>query len=68
MNMNPPHTGGFSFTNPFTKFITNSKSETIDKNKIAKNSSSIGNKDKEEVNTLYREEKEVIPIYNKEPI
>ena len=34
---------------------TNSKSETYDKNKIAKNKNSIGNKDKEEVNTLYRE-------------
>ena len=47
---------------------TNSNSETYDKNKIAKNSSIDSNKDKEEVNTLYREEKEVIPIYNKEPI
>lgn len=34
---------------------TNWSLETYDKNKIAKNSNSIGNKDKEEVNTLYRE-------------
>ena len=34
---------------------TNWSLETNDKNKIAKNKNSIGNKDKEEVNTLYRE-------------
>ena len=47
---------------------TNWSLDTHNKNKIAKNSSIDSNKDKEEVNTLYREEKEVIPIYTKEPI